>query len=136
MDRKEIVLTGVVKTTPLVTPMDISVDGLPNLSIGSPRPGQKSVIITRNVVITGNSGAVTVSVGATDWVADEQFMPGNITEVAIGSDDFVPLIVASEVVLGNFIEGAYILSFRVTPPVDIDLNEYTQQIVVIGELAV
>lgn len=132
MERKEFSITGTVKTVPMETEMDIVVDTT-NMDFGSPAAGQASQVVSRTMTITGNTGVVRVSVGATDWVATDRTMAGNVTEVSVGSGEYVPLVVAGEVMLGEFAEGAHMLNFRVTPPGDIDLNTYEQKIVVIGE---
>lgn len=132
MERKEFNIQGTVKTTPAPTDMDFSVD-VSDMDFGSPAAGVLSDVVSRPVTITGTAGTVALSIGATDWVANDKVMAGNNTEVSLDSGAFVPVIVAGEVLLGNLVAGEYTLNFRMTPPTNIDLNDYTQQIVVIGE---
>ena len=132
MERKEFTIQGTVNTTPAPTDMDISVD-VSNMDFGAPAAGELSNVVSREVTITGTAGTVALSVGATDWVATDKVMAGNNTEVSLDAGAFVPVIVAGEVLLGNLVAGEYTLNFRVTPPTNIDLNTYDQQIVVIGE---
>lgn len=132
MERKEFNIQGTVNTTPAPTDMDISVD-VSNMDFGSPAAGELSNVVSRIVTVTGTAGTVALSIGATDWVAPDKIMAGNNTEVSLDAGAFVPVIVAGEVLLGNLVAGEYTLKFRVTPPTNIDLNTYTQGIVVIGE---
>ena len=132
MERKEFNIQGTVNTTPAPTDMDISVD-VSGMDFGSPAAGELSDVVSRIVTITGTAGTVALSIGATDWVANDKVMAGNNTEVSLDSGAFVPVIVAGEVLLGNLVAGEYTLNFRVTPPTNIDLNTYDQEIIVIGE---
>lgn len=132
MERIEFTIQGTVKTTPEPTEMVMDVD-VSDMDFGSPAAGKPSVVVSRVLTITGTSGTVNVKVGATDWVAEEQIMPGSTTEVALDAGEYIPLIVAGEVPLGDLSEGTYTLNFRATPPGDIDLNTYTQKVIVIGE---
>lgn len=132
MERKEFNIQGTVNTTPALVPMGLSVD-VSNMDFGSPLAGQSSVVVSRVMTITGNAGVVAIRIGGTDWVALDKTMAGSVTEVSVGSSVYQPVDVAQEVLLGEFAEGEYILNFKVTPPNDIDLNTYTQNIVVIGE---
>lgn len=132
MERKEFNIQGIVNTTPAPTDMDVSVD-VSDMDFGSPAAGELSDVVSRIVTITGTAGTVALSIGATDWVASDKIMAGNNTEVSLDAGALVPVIVAGEVLLGNLVAGEYTLNFRVTPPTNIDLNTYTQEIVVIGE---
>ena len=132
MERKEFTIQGTVNTTPAPTDMDISVD-VSDMDFGSPAAGETSIVVSRTLTLTGTTGTVCVKVGATDWIASDKVMAGNTTKVSVDSGKYIPLVVAGEVLLGNFGEGTYILNFRVTPPTDIDLNTYSQTVVVIGE---
>lgn len=132
MERKEFNIQGTVNTTPAPTDMDVSVD-VSDMDFGSPAAGKLSDVVSRIATVTGTAGTVALSIGATDWVANDKVMAGNNTEVSLDAGAFVPVIVAGEVLLGNLVAGEYTLNFRVTPPTNIDLNTYDQEIVVIGE---
>lgn len=132
MERIEFVITGTVSTTPITTEMSMEVD-VNDMDFGSPSAGESSVVVSRILTIIGTPGTVSVKVGITDWIGREKVMAGSTTEVALNAGDYIPLVVAEEVSLGNLAAGEYTLNFRVTPPTDIDLNTYIQKIVVIGE---
>ena len=132
MERKEFNIQGTVKTTPAPTEMDMSVD-VRDMDFGSPDAGEYSVVVSRELVVSGTSGTVKVSIGATDWVSETKVMAGSTTDVSVDSGEYTSLIVAGEVLLGDLTEGTYTLNFRVTPPTNIDLNTYSQTVVVIGE---
>ena len=132
MERREFIIHGTVKTMPAPTDMDISVD-VSDMDFGSPDAGVTSAVVSRVLTVSGTSGTVEISIGATDWVSESKVMVGSTTEVSVDSGEYVSVIVAGEVLLGDFTKGEYTLNFRVTPPTDIDLNEYTQKVVVIGE---
>lgn len=130
--RKEITINGTINTTPLTT-IDFAVDTT-DMNFGSPPAGESSDPVQKTLDITGE-GTINIKIGSTDWISvdSSKIMPGGTTSVAVDSGAYVPVVVAEEVSLGNFVQGTYTLSFIVTPPIDIDLNTYTQKIVVIGE---